>query len=56
MPQRQLASGKAANLVACAVKLLILTRVGILGGVWGCKHRKGLAPQQRAAEKGLLLR
>lgn len=46
MPQTQLASGKATGLVACAVKRLILGRAGVLGGVWGRKDRKGLAPWQ----------
>lgn len=34
------------GLFACAVKRLILSRAGILGSVWGCKDREGLAPWQ----------
>lgn len=34
------------GLVNCAVKRLILSGAGILGSVWGCKDREGLAPWQ----------
>lgn len=40
MPQRQLVSGKASGLVACAVKQLILGGDGVLGAVWDCKDMK----------------